>query len=72
MVGGEASLVERCRHLFEAMSERVFETDILGSGHAMKALNNLVSAAGLIATAEALVIGHRFGRGNETGGPRMA
>jgi 3-hydroxyisobutyrate dehydrogenase len=61
MVGGETSVVERCRHLFEAMGERVFETGILGSGHAMKALNNLVSAAGLIAAAEALVIGHRFG-----------
>jgi 3-hydroxyisobutyrate dehydrogenase len=61
MVGGETSVVERCRHLFEAMGERVFETGILGSGHAMKALNNLVSAAGLIAAAEALLIGHRFG-----------
>ena len=59
MVGGETSVVERCRHLFEAMGERVFETGILGSGHAMKALNNLVSAAGLIAAA--LLIGHRFG-----------
>ena len=27
----------------------------------MKALNNLVSAAGLLAAAEALVIGRRFG-----------
>jgi len=33
----------------------------LGLGHAMKALNNLVSAAGLIAAAEALLIGRRFG-----------
>ncbi len=61
MVGGEPGVVERCRPLFEEMGERVFETGILGSAHAMKALNNLVSAAGLIAAAEALLIGHRFG-----------
>ena len=39
----------------------VHRTGPLGSGHAMKALNNYVSAAGLVATAEALVIGQRFG-----------
>ena len=61
MVGGETAVVERCRPLFEVMGERVFETGVLGSGHAIKALNNLVSAAGLIAAAEALLIGHRFG-----------
>ena len=61
MVGGETALVERCGPLFEVMGERVFETGVLGSGHAIKALNNLVSAAGLIAAAEALLIGHRFG-----------
>lgn len=61
MVGGDAAVVKGCRPLLEAMGERVFETGALGSGHAMKALNNLVSAAGLIAAAEALLVGHRFG-----------
>lgn len=61
MTGGDTVVVERCRPLFEAMSNRIFETGALGSGHAMKSLNNLVSAAGLIATAEALLIGRRFG-----------
>jgi len=32
-----------------------------GAGHAMKALNNYVSAAGLVATVEALHAGRRFG-----------
>lgn len=61
MTGGDTVVVERCRPLFEAMGNRIFETGALGSGHAMKSLNNLVSAAGLIATAEALLIGRRFG-----------
>jgi 3-hydroxyisobutyrate dehydrogenase len=61
MVGGDTAVLKHCRPLFEAMGKRLFETGALGSGHAMKALNNLVSAAGLIAAAEALLIGHRFG-----------
>jgi 3-hydroxyisobutyrate dehydrogenase len=61
MVGGDTAVLKRCRPLFEAMGKRLFETGALGSGHAMKALNNLVSAAGLIAATEALLIGHRFG-----------
>jgi 3-hydroxyisobutyrate dehydrogenase len=61
MVGGDSRVLERCRPLFEVMGEQIFETGLLGSAHAMKALNNLVSAAGLIAAAEALLIGGRFG-----------
>jgi len=61
MVGGAPEDIRRCRPLFEVMGKQIFETGILGSGHAMKVLNNAVSAAGLIAAAEALLIGSRFG-----------
>lgn len=61
MAGGRPEAVARCRPVLEAIGERIFETGALGSGHAMKALNNMVSAAGLIAAAEALLIGRRFG-----------
>lgn len=61
MAGGDPATIARCRPLLEAMGERVFATGPLGSGHAMKALNNLVSAAGLLAAAEALLVGRRFG-----------
>jgi 3-hydroxyisobutyrate dehydrogenase len=61
MVGGEPTVLARCRTLLEPLAEHIFETGRLGSGHALKALNNLVSAAGLIAAAEALLIGRRFG-----------
>ena len=61
MAGGDAAEIERVRPLLEKMGGRVFLTGPLGSGHAMKALNNYVSAAGMIATAEALVAGERFG-----------
>jgi 3-hydroxyisobutyrate dehydrogenase len=61
MVGGDPAVVERCRPLFAAVGERVFACGPLGAGHAMKALNNLVSAAGLLAAGEALLVGRRFG-----------
>src|SRR3546814_3207659 len=39
----------------------IFRTGPLGSGHAMKALNNYVSAAGLAAAAEAVIVGSHLG-----------
>lgn len=61
MAGGDATTIERVRPVLEKMGSRIFLTGPLGSGHAMKALNNYVSAAGLAAAAEALVVGERFG-----------
>jgi len=62
MAGGdEPALIERVRPLLEKMGGKIFLTGPLGSGHAMKALNNYVSAAGLAATCEALAAGARFG-----------
>lgn len=61
MVGGDPGVVQACRPLFALLATQVFEMGPLGAGHAMKALNNMVSAAGLLAAAEALLIGRRFG-----------
>ncbi|WP_298746250.1 NAD(P)-dependent oxidoreductase [uncultured Serinicoccus sp.] len=47
--------------VIEAMSSAIFRTGTLGTGHAMKALNNFVAAAAFTAAAEALVAGSRFG-----------
>ena len=61
MAGGDPGLVARVRPLLEHLGGSIFETGPLGSGHAMKALNNYVSAAGLVAAAEALLVGRTFG-----------
>ena len=61
MAGGATSDIARARPLLQAMGSTVFETGALGSGHAMKALNNYVSAAGLAAACEAVLVGERFG-----------
>jgi 3-hydroxyisobutyrate dehydrogenase len=60
MAGGEASAIVRARPFLQAMG-KVFETGPVGSGHAIKALNNYVSAAGLAAACEAVLVAERFG-----------
>lgn len=61
MAGGDAADVDRVRPLLAHLGSTVTHVGSIGAGHAMKALNNYVSAAGLIATAEALIAGQRFG-----------
>jgi 3-hydroxyisobutyrate dehydrogenase len=62
MIGGDdKAAIARAKPVLSAMGNRIFETGPLGSGHAMKALNNYVAAAGLAAAAEALIAGQRFG-----------
>jgi 3-hydroxyisobutyrate dehydrogenase len=61
MAGGDARTIDRAEPILNAMGKSVFRTGPLGSGHAAKALNNYVSAAGLAAAAEAVAIGGRFG-----------
>jgi 3-hydroxyisobutyrate dehydrogenase len=43
------------------MGNKLFDTGSLGTGHAMKALNNYIAGAGYVAACEALLIGKRFG-----------
>jgi 3-hydroxyisobutyrate dehydrogenase len=66
MVGGDAEAIDRVKPLLCVMAKQIFLTGPLGSGHAMKALNNLVSAAGLWIAAEALLIGKHFGLAPDT------
>lgn len=61
LVGGPPELRRRWMPLFEAMGGSVLEIGEAGAGHAAKALNNFVSASGLIATVEALHVAERFG-----------
>jgi 3-hydroxyisobutyrate dehydrogenase len=61
MAGGDAAAIDRALPLFELVGRQVFRTGALGSGQAMKALNNLASAGAFILTLEILLIGQRFG-----------
>ena len=60
MAGGERAVIERIEGALSALGT-VYRTGPLGSGHAMKVLNNYLSASGLAAACEAVLIGRRFG-----------
>lgn len=61
LAGGRAETLATCRDVLEAMGRAPLHIGDAGAGHAAKALNNFVSAAGLMATVEALGVGERFG-----------
>ncbi len=61
MVGGDDAAIERAMPVLSAMGTSVLPTGAVGSGQAMKALNNLVSTGGFLIGIEALLIGQRFG-----------
>ena len=67
MIGGDdKAAIERAKPLLLCMGKQLFETGSLGTGHAMKALNNYIAAAGYTAVVESLLIGQRFGLNQET------
>jgi 3-hydroxyisobutyrate dehydrogenase-like beta-hydroxyacid dehydrogenase len=66
VAGDDNDAIDQVMPLLQAMAERVFRAGRLGSGHAMKTLNNYVSAAGLAAALDAMVAGQRFGVDVET------
>jgi 3-hydroxyisobutyrate dehydrogenase len=61
MVGGPDAAVADLRPLLELLGAQVTHVGPVGAGHAVKALNNLLSAAHMIASTEALVVAARFG-----------
>ncbi len=61
MVGGAAESVVRVSPLLEVLGKQVFHLGPVGAGHAMKCINNLITALTFMATAEGLTIGARFG-----------
>ena len=61
MVGGDPAAIARAEPLLRSMGSSLTRTGDVGSAHAMKALNNLVSAGGFLIGIEALLIGQRFG-----------
>ncbi len=61
LIGGEDRVLKSCYTALAAMGEQILFVGPAGSGHAAKALNNYVSATGLLATIEALHVAQRLG-----------
>lgn len=62
MIGGDdASAIQKVKPLLASMGNTFFEVGKLGSGHAAKALNNVVGASNYAVLAEALIVAARYG-----------
>ncbi|MDI1285914.1 MAG: NAD(P)-binding domain-containing protein [Reyranella sp.] len=61
IVGGAADVFAKCEDLFTAMGNRAFHVGPLGSGLAMKLVNNMLVQVNTVAVAEALVLGVKAG-----------
>ncbi len=66
MVGADPADYERALPLLRRMGGKVFLVGKVGSGHAVKALNNLLAATTLAATSEVFAVGKKFGLDPET------
>ncbi|AQA01652.1 3-hydroxyisobutyrate dehydrogenase [Mycobacterium sp. MS1601] len=60
MVGGEIDIVERIKPVLQLLGKPT-RAGAVGAGHAVKALNNLMSATHLWVTSEAVIAGREFG-----------
>jgi 3-hydroxyisobutyrate dehydrogenase len=61
LVGGEESVLGRCRPVLEALGTEVQHLGPLGSGQIVKLVNNVMSICNVAIAAEAMVLGVRAG-----------
>lgn len=62
MIGtDDETALAKATPVLEKLGERLVRIGGAGAGHAMKALNNYVAGTAFVATAEALIVGKRFG-----------
>ena len=66
IAGGAAEVFAKCEDLFGAMGNRSFHVGPLGSGLAMKLVNNMLVQVNTVAVAEALVLGVKAGLDPQT------
>jgi len=61
MAGGDDTDIDAASPLLLHMAARIFRCGPVGAGHAVKAINNFVSGAGVIAAVEAIRLADAFG-----------
>ena len=61
MLGGSAAAVARAQPVLDVLGKHQFHLGPIGAGHAMKSINNTITAMTLAATAEGLVLGKLLG-----------
>jgi 3-hydroxyisobutyrate dehydrogenase len=66
MGGDDSAAIKKAKSVMTSMGNTLFEVGKLGSGHAAKALNNVVAACNYAVLADALLIAERYGIDQET------
>jgi 3-hydroxyisobutyrate dehydrogenase len=66
IAGGDPATFDACGDLFKAMGANLFHVGPLGSGLAMKLVNNMLIQVNRVAVAEALVLGVKAGLDPQT------
>ena len=66
IVGGAAEVFAKCQDLFGVLGSRSFHVGPLGSGLAMKLVNNMLVQVNTVAVAEAMVLGVNAGLDPQT------
>ena len=61
MIGGDDELVGRIMDFLSPLGSSIRHVGPVGAGHALKSLNNLMSATHLLVSSEALIAGRKFG-----------
>jgi 3-hydroxyisobutyrate dehydrogenase len=61
MTGGEPEHAAALRPMLDVLGGKVLHVGPAGAGHALKALNNLLSATHLLVSSEAILAGQEFG-----------
>src|SRR5699024_9471072 len=65
MVGGSEEDFKEIHDLLSILGSKISLIGDTGSGHALKAINNYLSAASMYATAEALILAQKLGINSE-------
>lgn len=61
MAGGSEEEYARALPILESLGTSVAHTGVVGSAHALKALNNILSLIGMVGALEVLAVGKKFG-----------
>ena len=66
MVGGDKGVFERCQEVLSAIGKNIYHVGDVGSGNAVKLVNNLMSLVSVLALSEGMVLGTKAGVDPET------
>lgn len=60
MLGGELEIIKKCTPILSSMGQNIIHVGKVGAGHAVKSINNFLSATTLYATAEAALLAKKL------------